>query len=60
MFIKIYCVLYLVILGMRWYENVMFEIVIHDIILIIINIFIQLPNKKLELLLKHTGMTCLF
>lgn len=59
MYIKIYCTLYLVILGMRWYENVMFEIVIHDIILIIIKIFIKLWNKKLELHLKHTGMTLL-
>lgn len=59
MYIKIYCTLYLVILGMRWYENVMFEIVIHDIILIIIKIFRKLLNKKLELHLKHTGMTLL-
>lgn len=60
MYIKIYCTLYLVILGMRWYENDMFVIVIHDIILIIIKIFIKLLNKKLELHLKHTRMTLLF
>lgn len=59
MYIKIYCTLYLVILGMRWYENDMFVIVIHDIILIIIKIFRKLLNKKLELHLKHTGMTLL-